>query len=60
MSESQTALTFLAFANEAGWRNLDTFHEQENSFPSTRRYFLDKREAGRTEIILKMRDRIQG
>ena len=50
--------TFLAFANEAGWRNLDTFDEQKNSFPSTRRFFLDNREAGRAEIILKMRDKI--
>ena len=41
-------------------RNLDTFHEQKNSFPSTRRYFLDSREAGRTEIILKIRDRFTG
>ena len=62
MSESQTALifnlksltsTFLALANEAVWRNLDTFHEQKNYFSSTRRYFQANGEARRTEIIQK-------
>ena len=36
---------------ESAWRNLDTFHDQKNSFPSTKRYFQDK--ARRTEIIQK-------
>ena len=62
MSESQTALIFnLTFANinfhafaiEAGWRNLDTFHEQKNYFSSTRGYFQGNSEAHRTEIIQK-------
>ena len=62
MSESQTALifnlkftniNFLAFANEAAWRNLDSFHEQKNSFSSTKRYFQGNSEARRTEIIQK-------
>ena len=57
---SETALILnLKFANinfprvrKRSWmENLDTFHEQKNSFPSIRRYFLDNREAGRTEII---------
>ena len=45
--------TFLAFANESAWRNLDTFHDQKNSLPSTRRYFQGNSEARRTEIIQK-------
>ena len=62
MSECQTALisnpkfaniTFLAVANEAARRNLDTFHEQKNVFSSTERYFQDNSEARGTEIILK-------
>ena len=62
MSECQTALisnpkfaniTFHAVANEAAWRNLDTFHEQKNVFSSTERYFQDNSEARGTEIILK-------
>ena len=65
MSESQTALIFnLKFANinfsrvtanEAAWRNLDTFHWTEKFFFSTERYFQGNsdREAHRTEIIQK-------
>ena len=60
MSEFQTALifnlkssTFLAFANVAAQRNLDTFHEQKNSFSSTERYFQDNGKVRRTEIIQK-------
>ena len=62
MSESQTAPifnlkfakpTFLAFANEAAWRNLDTFSEQKNSSSSTKRYVQGNSEARRTEIIKK-------
>ena len=62
MSKSQNALifnlkfaniNFLVFANEAVWRNLDTFHEQKNSFSSTRGYFQGNSEARRTEIIQK-------
>ena len=63
MSQSQTALkfliwnsltlTFLAFANETARRNLDTFHEQKNSFSYTKRYFQGNGEARRTEIIQK-------
>ena len=64
MSESQTALilnlifanikaTFLAFANESAWRNLDTFHDLKNYFPSPRRCFQGISEARRTEIIQK-------
>ena len=62
MSESQTALiltwnsltiTILAYANEAAWRNLDSFHEQKNYFSSTKRYFQGNSEARRTEIIQK-------
>ena len=62
MSESQAAqifnpkfanINFPAFANEAAWRNLDTFHEQKNSFSSTKRYFQGNSEARRTEIIKK-------
>ena len=62
MSESQTALIFnLIFASinfppvrkESAWRNLDTFHGQENSFPSTRRYFQGNSKARRTEIMQK-------
>ena len=65
MSESQTALIFnLKFANinfsrvtanEAAWRNLDTFHWTEKFFFSTERYFQSNsdREAHRTEIIQK-------
>ena len=54
MSESQTALILnLIFANKSAWRNLDSFHDQKNYFPSTRRYFQGNREARRTEIIQK-------
>ena len=62
MSEIQTALiltwnsltsTFLAFANKAAWRNLDTFNEQKNSPSSTKIYFQGNSEARRTEIIKK-------
>ena len=58
MSESQTALIFnLIFANinfpRVRKRNLDTIHDQKNSFPSTRRYFQGNSEARRTEIIQK-------
>ena len=62
MSQSQTALIFnLKFANinlprvanETARRNLDTFHEQKNSFFSTKRYFQGNGEARRTEIIQK-------
>ena len=62
MSESLTALifklnsltsTFLTFANEAAWRNLDTFNEEKNSSSSTKRYFEGNSEARRTEITKK-------
>ena len=63
MSESQTALIFnLKFANinfsrvtanEAAWRNLDTFHWTEKFFFSTERYFQGNSEARRAEIIKK-------
>ena len=45
--------TFLAFTNEAAWRNLDTFSEQKNFSSSTKRYFQGNSEAPRTEIIKK-------
>ena len=31
-------ITFLTFANNAAWRNLDTSHQHNNSFSFTRRY----------------------
>ena len=45
--------TFLAFANEAAWRNLDTFYDQKNYFSFTKRYFQGNSDALRTEIIQK-------
>ena len=64
MSESspQTALVFnLKFANinfprvrkQSCMEKFDTFHEQKNSFSSTKRYFQGNSEARRTEIIKK-------
>ena len=62
MSESQTALIFnLKFANinfprvrkRSRMENLDSFHEQKNSFSSTKRYFQGNSEARRTGIIQK-------
>ena len=56
MLEAQTTLIFnLKFANINFPRvRLDTFHEQKDSFSSTKRYFQGKSEARRTEIIKKM------
>ena len=62
MSESQTALIFnLIFANinfprvrkRIRMEKFDTFHDQKNYFPSTRRYFQGNSKARRTEIIQK-------
>ena len=53
VSDKSLTLTYLAFANEAAWGNLDTFHEQRNSFSSPKRYFQGNCEAPRTEIIQK-------
>ena len=62
MSESRTALIFnLKFANISFPRVrkrghveiLDTFHEQKNSFSSTRTHFQGNSKARRTEIIQK-------
>ena len=62
MSESQTALVFnLKFANinfprvrkRSHMEKFGHFHEQKNSFSSTKRYFQDNSEAHRTEIIQK-------
>ena len=62
MLECQTALTFnLKFANinfrrvgkRSRMENLDTFHEQKNSFSSNKRYFQGNSEARGTEIIQK-------
>ena len=64
MSETQTALIFnLKFTNINNPRvrkrsrmekfGLDSFHEQKNSFSSTKRYFQGNSEARRTEIIQK-------
>ena len=66
-SPSQTALIFnLKLANinfprvrKRSWmEKFGHFPRTEKFFPSTRSLFLDNREAGRTEIILKMRDKI--
>ena len=43
--------SFLAFANEAAWRNLDTFYGQKHYFSVTRRYVQGNSEARRSEII---------
>ena len=63
MSEYQTALIFnlMEFANinfprvrkRSRMEKFGHFHEQKNSFSSTKRYFQDNSEAHGTEIIQK-------
>ena len=52
--------TLFAFANKAARRNLDTFHQQNNSSSFTRRYFQSNIKTRRTDVIQKRRTGFYG
>ena len=52
--------TLLAFANKAARRNLDTFHQYNNSSSFTRRYFQSNIKTHWTNIIQKRRTGFYG